>query len=77
MNSNLEGGFVMAGVGVAVALIAFLLYCFIGLDCHLISKEEPKEESVKETTPPGPPKVDAHGNPIESDISAHEGEGEV
>lgn len=31
MNANVKGGFIMAGIAVAVALTGFVLYCFFGL----------------------------------------------
>lgn len=31
MNANLKGGFIIAGVSVAVALVGFVLYCVFGI----------------------------------------------
>jgi hypothetical protein len=71
MNDNLLVGFIMAGVSVILALIGFLLYCFIGLDCHLIDKEESTVRDLdSQPVSASRPTLDSHGNPIVSGIHA-------
>ena len=46
MDSNLRGGFIMAGVAVLVTIIGGALYCLFGIGCH--STEEIDEEKRRQ-----------------------------
>jgi hypothetical protein len=73
MDSNLVGGFVMAGIGMLIGLIGSLLYCFFGIGCKSTIVPDGEIQEGRETE--ARKAVDSEGNPtvqgeVEGEVEA-------
>jgi hypothetical protein len=73
MNANVLGGFVMAGVGILIAMIGSVLYCFCGIGCPVQEQSDLDSIGTSEAEEKAR-KIGADGNPRTLATTEEEGE---